>query len=142
MCRTCSARRVRAALVAAAAAAVLLVPATAPAHSPSANAARELLRVQGTRAAAPRGAAVVREVVFVVLGTEHRFHATDWRRFSLGDVDGAPPAERDRLTLQGKRETLVRFASAAPEQVVTLLAERRPGGADLFVLALDLCPPR
>ena len=28
-----------------------------------------------------------------------------------------------------------------PGQTITILAERRPGAADLFLLALDRCPP-
>lgn len=117
-------------------------PAVAAAHQPARTAAREIVRIQGRRGVAPAGVAVVREVVLVALGQEHRFSATDWQRFGFGDEAAAAPAEeRPRLVLQGKREQLAHFAAARPEQTVTILAERRPGSADLFLLALDLCPP-
>lgn len=116
-------------------------PAVAIAHQP-AHTAREIVRIQGRRGAAPTGTTVVREVTLAALGQEHRFFATDWQRFGFAD-ETAPAAaeERPRLMLQGKREQLARFAAARPEQTITILAERRPGSADLFLLALDLCPP-
>jgi hypothetical protein len=117
-------------------------PAVMEAHQPARTATREIVRIQGRRGAAPAGTAVVREVSLSALGQEHRFFATDWQRFGFSDEAAAPPAEeRARLVLQGKREQLARFAAARPEQTVTILAERRPGSADLFLLALDLCPP-
>jgi hypothetical protein len=116
--------------------------AVAIAHQPARTATREIVRIQGRRGAAPAGTAVVREVSLTALGQQHRFFATDWQRFGFADEAGTPPAEeRPRLVLQGKREQLARFAAARPEQTITILAERRPGSADLFLLALDLCPP-
>jgi hypothetical protein len=117
--------------------------APAAAHDPPRMATREMVRIQGHRGTAPKAAKVVREVVLVALGTEHRFYATDWQRFGFSDPQTAGPAEepRDRFVLQGRREDLARFAAARPAQTVTILAERRPGSADLFLLTLDFCPP-
>lgn len=117
--------------------------ATAAAHDPPRMATREMVRIQGHRGAAPKAAKVVREAVLVALGTEHRFYATDWQRFGFSEEQpGGPAVEpHGRLVLQGKREDLARFAAARPAQTVTILAERRPGSADLFLLTLDFCPP-
>ena len=127
------------------AALAMLVAASAPsvAHDPPRMATREMIRLQGHLGSAPKAAEVVREVVLVALGTEHKLYATDWQRFGFSDPQTAGPAEepRDRLVLQGKREDLARFAAARPAQTVTILAERRPGSADLFLLTLDFCPP-
>lgn len=123
----------------------LVVAAFAPAaaHDPPRMATREMVRIQGHRGTAPKATKVVREVVLVALGTEHRFYATDWQRFGFSEAEtGGPTAEaHERLVLQGKREDLARFAAARPAQTVTILAERRPGSADLFLLTLDFCPP-
>ena len=64
------------------------------------------------------------------------------KRFPVGEgaVAAASEFERARLVLQGPRELLARFAAARADQTVTMLAERRLGGSDLFVIALDLCP--
>jgi hypothetical protein len=84
---------------------------------------------------------VVREVTFLVLGQQLRFAATEWRSFAFFDPAGAPtPAEPAQLTLQGERPVLHRIASARPDQRITILAERRPGSPDMFVLTVDLCP--
>ena len=97
---------------------------------------REIVWLKGKRAGdeAP--------MVLVALGADHHFAVVDLKRFAVGDVaipeTGA--LERARLALQGPRELLARFAGARPDQTVTILAERRPGRADLFVLAVDLCP--
>ncbi len=44
--------------------------------------------------------------------------------------------------LVGDRAVLRRVITARPDQVVTILAERRPGSSDLFVLSVDRCPER
>ena len=120
-----------------------LLAGRALAHAPERPGSREIVRIQGYRGAAPAGAAVIREIVLVAQGKEHRFGATDWRRFSLEQQPpSATPKERDRVTLQADFAVLSRFANARADQLVTILGEQRPGSSDLFVLALDLCPSR
>jgi hypothetical protein len=132
-------RRSGSAALAVVAAASVAVQAGAPSalgHPPPRAAVRELVRIQGHRVGGTAG-----DAVLVALGIEHRFAAAAWERYGLSGDETAPPPER-RLVLQGKRDLLARFAAARPDQTVTILGERRPGSADLFVLALDLCPPR
>lgn len=111
--------------------------AAALAHEPERTVARELVWLRGRRGAP---AATLR---LRALGAEHPFAVAEVQRFPLsgGAVEAARGAlEEAALALQGPRELLARFARARPDQVVTMLAERRPQGADLFVLALELCP--
>jgi hypothetical protein len=118
---------------------VLLGGAGAGAHEPPKVVLRELIRLQGARRAdgdAPAGRMTLR-----AQGVEQPFAATERRAFALVAEGKEAPQVADRYTLQGPRPLLARFARARPDQTVTLLAERRPGGADLFVLAIDLCPP-
>jgi hypothetical protein len=70
----------------------------------------------------------------------HPFAATARDVYGLSSAEPGKPA--DSYTLQGPRPLLARFAGARPDQLVTILAEHRPGGSDLFVLAIDLCPPQ
>ena len=97
---------------------------------------REIVWLKGRRAGAEA------PLVLVALGADHHFAVAELKRFSVGDAAAAETGdlERARLALQGPRELLARFAGARRDQTVTILAERRPGRADLFVLALDLCP--
>jgi len=132
-------RRVNTLVVAAAVA--LLTAALASAHDLSPKPERELVRIQGYRSPAPAGNQVDRELKLVVLGQPLPFAATEWRTFAFYEATGAPtPAEPAQISLQGERALLHRITSARPEQRITLLAERRPGSADLFVLTVDLCP--
>jgi len=114
------------------------VLATGPAlaHQPERAVVRELVWLKGRRGGdeAP--------LVLVALGADHHFAVAELKRFPVGEdtVASQGDFERARLTLQGPRELLARFAGARPDQTVTILAERRPGRADLFVIALDLCP--
>ncbi len=122
---------------------LILTCATALAHPPPRRETRELVRIQGYRGQAPSGVTVTRDAIVVANGVEYHFAATDWRVFRLEDDPAAPePKEPPRHTLQGSFGVLARFAKARPEQTVAILAERRPGSADLFILALDLCPPK
>jgi hypothetical protein len=103
---------------------------------------RELVRIQGHRGGHQIEVPVVRTAKFLVLGQEYPFQATLWRRLGLNDrAESVPEESATRFTLQGDRKTLRRFSKARPDQRVTILAERRPGSLDLFVVALDLCPP-
>lgn len=97
---------------------------------------RELVWLKGRRAGAEA------PLVLVALGAEHHFTVAELKRFPVGEAATAPATsfERDRLVLQGPRDLLARFAGARADQTVTLLAERRRGAGDLFVIALDLCP--
>jgi hypothetical protein len=113
----------------------MLLAAEAMAHPPERTVVRELVWLKGHASAdAP--------LVLVALGAEHRFAVTELKRFPVGEAATAPATdfERPRLVLQGARDVLARFAAARADQTVTILAERRPGGPDLFVIALDLCP--
>ena len=109
------------------------------AHPPSQVAVRELIRVQGHRGSSdvPAGAQLI---VLTALGTDHPFVASEFRTFGFGEDTAAPAPSR--LVLQARRDVLTRFAAARPDQTVTILAEHRPGSTDVFILALDLCPPR
>ncbi len=132
-------------LVTWAATALLLttVACSAWGHAGPQGATRELVRLQGYRTAtAPPGTS--RRVEVTALGKTYAFAAGDWQVFALAGKDRSEPEvapnTMQRFVLQGSREDLARFVAARPEQRVTLLAERRPGSLELFVLALDLCP--
>ena len=122
---------------------VLLIAASSgQAHDlPAREANREIVRLQGYREKLPSGVKAQREVVLSIFGEEHKFYLTDWRRFRL--TDEKPPEETDRMRfdLQAKRAVLAKIAGARPDQLVTILGERRTTGSDIFILALDLCPP-
>lgn len=113
------------------------------AHGSQQGAVRELVRLQGHRTdASPPG--TTRRVEVTALGKTYAFAAGDWQVFALAGKDRpeseVTPNTTQRFVLQGSREDLARFVAARPEQRVTLLAERRPGSSELFVVALDLCP--
>ncbi len=118
-------------------AAVLLLPRAGATHEPPRPAVRELVRLQGHRRTG--GDAPAGRVELTALGSPHPFAATARDVYGLAPETAGKPAER--YTLQGPRPLLARFTAARPEQTVTILAEHRPGSTDLFVLALDLCPP-
>ncbi len=120
--------------------ALAILAAFAAAHEPPKVVVRELVRLQGFRRAdgdAPAGRMTLR-----AQGVEQPFAASERRAFALTTEGKEPPQVTDRYTLQGPRPLLARFTGARPDQTVTILAERRPGGGDLFVLSVDLCPPR
>lgn len=118
--------------------ALLLVVPGAGAHPPQRTANRELVRLQGHRRA--DGDAPAGRLEIAALGGTHPFAAGALDVYGMTDAEPAKPPTH--YVLQGPRPLLARFAGARPEQTVTILAERRAGSADLFVLALDLCPPR
>ncbi|MGD9762181.1 MAG: hypothetical protein AB7V27_00510 [Candidatus Binatia bacterium] len=121
--------------------ALALGAASAAGHTASSAGTREVVRLQGNRLSAPTPVAAQRLVNLVVLGQPLPFAAADWRVFGFGEARAAEAAADPReLTLQGDRSQLHRIASARPEQRITILAERRPGSAELFLLAVDLCP--
>lgn len=117
----------------------LLVASSAPAHDVTSHAVRELVRIQGQpgTAAIPTGS---RQVTFVVLGQRLPFAASEWRVFAFADDQTAKQPEAPEPRLVGDRSMLRRVSTARPDQRLTILAERRPGSADLFVLAVDRCP--
>jgi hypothetical protein len=115
----------------------VLAAALAAAHEPERTVARELVWLKGRRV--PGDA----PLTLAALGAGHGFAPSEVRRYPVGEPSAGGPRDRleePRLALQGPRELLARFAAARPDQTVTILAERRPRSADLFVLALDLCP--
>ena len=119
---------------------ILLAAAVAVAHEPPKTVTRELVRLQGFRRAdgdAPAGQMTLR-----AQGTDQPFAATERRVFGLTADGDAAPKTADRYVLQGPRALIARFSGARPEQTVSILAEHHPGSADLFVLALDLCPAK
>jgi hypothetical protein len=123
------------------------LPWPARAHDIRPAIKREIVRIQGFRGSppgqTPGASPSVREVTMAAAGTDSRFAITEWQTFGVEDTPRAPaPAERDRYALQAAPNVLSRFTAARPAQRVTILAERRPGGSDLFILALDLCPPK
>lgn len=116
--------------------------ATVLAHVPETKPDREIVRVQGYLGTRPATVTLVGEMVLNVLGTDHPFYLTAWQPFSLrteAQPEPAPPASR--LALQGERSDLAKVAAARAEQRVTILGERHPGAGDLFLLAVDFCPP-
>lgn len=122
--------------------AIPLLATSAAAHRLSGQPERELVRIQGYRSPAPRGVQVARELTLAVLGRTLPLAAVEWRIFSLAETrDERAPTLPAALTLQGERALLRRIAGARAEQRLTLLAEHRPGSSDLFLLAVDLCPP-
>jgi hypothetical protein len=115
----------------------------AAAHNPAQQTVRELVRIQGYRSPAPRGTETIGEATLVVLGESIHFATTDWAVYALSEMEPVPtPAQPPLLSLQGERPLLRRVATAHADQRVTILAERRPGGGDLFLLNVDLCPEK
>lgn len=76
-----------------------------------------------------------------VNGKALTFHVSDRQVFIAVGASGLPERpEPKEIVVRGQRELLARVAQARPEQRVTLLGERRPGSAELFLAAVDLCP--
>ncbi len=113
----------------------VLAPGAA-AHPPPRATTRELVRLQGRRRA--DGDAPAGRLQLSALGSPHPFAATAVDVFGLTDAEPGKPATQ--YVLQGPRPLLTRFTDARPDQTVTILAERRSGGGELFVLTVDLCP--
>jgi hypothetical protein len=103
--------------------------------------ARELIRLQGHRADTKAGAGVT-TMQIAALGVDHPFAATDVRTFGFGGTSGDATPVGAHVVLQGPRDQLYKFTTARADQLVTILAERRAGGTDLFLLTIDLCPEK
>ena len=119
----------------------LLVAGSASAHDITSHAVRELVRIQGqlgTATAPPNG----RQVTFVVRGQRLPFTASEWRVFAFADDTTLKQPEAPEPELVGDRPLLRRVITARPDQLITILAERRPGSSDLFVLTVDRCPEK
>jgi hypothetical protein len=127
-------------LIAAAVLSAHCVVGTALAHGPEQKPERELVRLQGHRENASAEAEARAVVVLRILGKDLRFRLTARETFQLSDRSAEMDA-KDHWTLQGEREPLARIAAARPDQRITILADHRPGSSDLFLLAVDLCPP-
>ena len=130
--------RRRSALTSTVAVAALLAATVAVAHPPPRAQDREIVRLAGQRSAdapAPAGRMQLR-----AQGADHPFAATAAEIYML--TSGEAPRPAPRYNLQGERALLARFAGARPEQTITILAEHHPGSQDLFVLSVDLCPPK
>lgn len=122
--------------------ALLALTTQAVAHTPPAPPMREMMRIQGYLAKPPAGVTVERQLTLVVFGESLAFAANEYRSFAFHDpLTGGAPEEPKQYTLQGDRPLLRRISTAKPGQQVTILAERRAGMTDLFVLAVDRCPP-
>jgi len=116
---------------------VALVAGIAAAHTPPRTQHRDIVRLVGHRsadAAAPAG-----RLQLTTLGATHPFAATARDAYSLDPDEKAGLAPR--YTLQGPRALLARFANARAEQTISILAEHHAGSEELFLLAVDLCPP-
>jgi hypothetical protein len=118
----------------------ILLPSSGLAHRPEKGPGRELVQIQGYKNVLPRGVTVEREIALISLAEKYSFHATRWLQITPGNGAPVKTPEPSTLVLQGSPGDLNRFAAARPEQRVSILAERRPGSSDLFVLTLDLCP--
>ncbi len=116
-------------------------PVTARAHEPSRMRTREIVRLAGWFGAPPAGAVVVRDVAVTAQGKTRTLHATDWQVYALvaEQKEEVAPAP-ESVVLQGSRTDIAAVAGARAEQRVSILAERRPGVGELFLLAVDLCP--
>lgn len=119
---------------------VLGTVGTTSAHEVQRTAVRELVRLQGyVRPATETEASDAIELS--VNGRALPFVVGDRQVFITVGAAGRPTTkEPTRIVVQGMRELLSRILQATPEQRVTLLGERRPGSAELFVAAVDLCP--
>lgn len=118
---------------------VLAGPATA--HDVAAHAVRELVRIQGQLGTAPpppNG----RQLTFTVRGQRLPFTASEWRVFAFADDETVKQPEAPEPELIGDRAVLRKVITARPDQQITILAERRPGSSDLFVLSVDRCPEK
>lgn len=113
----------------------ILLTAPAGAHPPPRATHREIVRLTGHVAATPADDATL---VLMVLGREYPFVVGDFRVLSYGEAEPERPAGR-RFVLQGPRELLSRIGAARPEQWIGILADRRAGATELFLLAVDLC---
>ncbi len=118
--------------------ALLLGSRTGLAHQLPPAADRDFVRLQGYRRA--DGDAPAGRVELMAQGAAQPFAATAHDVYGLSAEAAGKPG--DRYTLQGPRPLIARFTAARADQLITILAEHRPGSTDLFVLALDLCPPR
>jgi len=137
------ARRAAAALLALATLLLALLPDGVRAHEPSRMRTREIVRLAGWFAPPPDGTAAVRTVKIRAQGKERTLHATAWEVYALvADQQEQVATAPDDVSLQGSRADLGAVAGARPEQRVSLLAERRPGTAELFLLSVELCPAR
>ena len=119
----------------------LVLAAPAAAHNVASHAVRELVRIQGqlgTATPPPNG----RQLTFTVRGQRLPFTASEWRVFAFADDETVKQPEAPEPELVGDRSVLRRVITARPDQVITILAERRPGSSDLFVLSVDRCPER
>ena len=128
-------------MVAAALLGVLASAGVALAHNITSHAVRELVRIQGhlgTATPAPNG----RQLTFTIRGQRIPFTADDWRVFAFADDETVKQPEVPEPELVGDRPLLRQVITARPEQLITILAERRPGSSDLFVLTVDRCPER
>ncbi len=123
------------------AAGLAFLVAPAAAHETPRTAIRELVRLQGY--VVPPGEAVDGETLTVAVGgRDLRMRLVDRQVFiAVGAAGRGTTSEPARLVIRGERALLARLGDAGPRQRVTLLGERRPGGSDLFVAAVDLCPP-
>lgn len=120
-----------------------LRPASSDAHEPSRMRTREIVRLAGWFGVPPAGASVVREVAVTAQGKARTLHATDWQVYALvaEQKEQVAPAP-ESVVLQGARADIAAVAGARPEQRVSILAERRPGVGELFLLAVELCPSK
>ena len=111
----------------------------ASAHNQAPLVVREIVRLQGYLGDLPSGLAARGETTLQVLAERYRVRVTDWQVFSTTEnaaVESPPP----ELRLQGSREDLAKLAAMSNRRI-TVLAERRPGSTEIFLLALDVCPP-
>jgi hypothetical protein len=123
--------------------AIALLAAAAPpaaAHEAEPVSAREFVRLQGYLAPPPAGVTTHGEMALTVLGQPVRFAVAEWQRFAV-QADLTADDRPTQGTLQGERALLRRVSAAKPGQRITILAERRAGRTDLFVVAVDRCPP-
>jgi hypothetical protein len=120
-----------------------LAPGAVRAHEPSRLSARELVRLAGWFGTPPDGVEVVREVAVSAQGRQRTLHATEWHVYAVvaDQKDVIAPAP-EQVVLQGSRAELAAVAGARPDQRVAILAERRPGVGELFLLAVDICPAK
>jgi hypothetical protein len=114
-------------------------PRPAAAHPEASRVIREIVRIQGHLGATPAGVPVQRDVTLLVLADRYEMKVTDFQVFGTTEapVGAVEPSE---IRVQGDRAKLAELAQVSGQRV-TILGERRPGSSEIFLLALDLCPP-
>ena len=120
----------------------LVGPIAAAAHPVAPTTARQVVRIAGHVGLPRTGETPVARVELQVLGRALGLSVGEWQVFAPDGVNASVGVRPEKIALQGNRAMLASVAGAREDQRVVLLGEQRPGSDDLYLLAVDLCPPR